>query len=381
MPQHNASWGGRGILIGLLTATCVAACTTDRGQTAGAAEHPAEQAQIAVLSPRAVIDHALPRSLADRTGWTGDLYAGFTAVGIEPTKEHVCATVAVIEQESSFQVDPVVPKLGAIAWQEIDTRSERAHIPHSVVHGVLQLKSVNGQSYAQRIDRARTERELSDIYEDFIAAVPLGRTLFADRNPIRTRGPMQVNVVFAERYAKLKPYPYPVKQSVADEVFTRRGGIYFGVAHLLDYTAPYDRYLYRFADFNAGQYASRNAAFQTAVSRLSGRPLAADGALLPHEDDSANIGSTELAARAIAARLHIASDDIHDALEKARTPEFEQTSLYRRVFALADQANDRPLPRAALPQIELHGPKITHKLTTAWYANRVDERFHRCLRR
>jgi hypothetical protein len=117
------------------------------------------------------------------------------------------------------------------------------------------------------------------------------------------------------------------------------------------------------------------------VSRLSGRPLAADGALLPHEDDSANIGSTELAARAIAARLHIASDDIHDALEKARTPEFEQTSLYRRVFALADQANGRPLPRAALPQIELHGPKITHKLTTAWYANRVDERFHRCLRR
>jgi hypothetical protein len=359
----------------------LAACTTDRGQGAGAAEHPGAEAPVAVPSPRAVIDHALPASLADRSGWAGDLYAGFTAVGIEPTKEHVCATVAVIEQESSFQVDPVVPRLGAIAWQEIDSRSERAHIPHSVVHGVLQLKSVNGQSYAQRIDHARTERELSDIYEDFIAAVPLGRTLFADRNPIRTRGPMQVNVVFAERYAKLKPYPYPIKLSVADEVFTRRGGIYFGIAHLLDYAAPYDRYLYRFADFNAGQYASRNAAFQTAVSRLSGRPLAADGALLPHEDDSANIGSTELAARAIAARLHIASDDIHDALEKARTPEFEQTSLYRRVFALADQANGRPLPRAALPQIELHGPKITHKLTTAWYANRVDERFHRCLRR
>jgi hypothetical protein len=365
----------------VLAAACLAACTTDRGQAAGAAEHPAAQAQIAILSPRAVIDHALPRSLADRTGWTEDLYAGFTAVGIEPTKEHVCATVAVIEQESSFQVDPVVPKLGAIAWQEIDTRSERAHIPHSVVHGVLQLKSVNGQSYAERIDRARTERELSDIYEDFIAAVPLGRTLFADRNPIRTRGPMQVNVVFAERYAKLKSYPYPVKQSVADEVFTRRGGIYFGVAHLLDYAAPYDRYLYRFADFNAGQYASRNAAFQTAVSRLSGRPLTADGALLPHDEDSANIGSTELAVRALAVRLHITPDDIHDALEKARTSAFEQTSLYRRVFVLADQANGRPLPRATLPQIELHGPKITHTLTTAWYATRVDERFHRCLKR
>jgi len=365
----------------VLAATWLTACTTDRGQTAGAAEQPAGGAQMAVPSPRAVIDHALPASLADRSGWTGDLYAGFTAVGIEPTKEHVCATVAVIEQESSFQVDPVVPRLGTIAWQEIDTRSERAHIPRSIVHGVLQLKSVNGQSYAQRIDGARTERELSDIYEEFIAAVPLGQTLFADRNPIRTRGPMQVNVVFAERYAKLKHYPYPVKQSVADEVFTRRGGVYFGIAHLLDYDAPYDRYLYRFADFNAGQYASRNAAFQAAVSRLSGRPLTADGALLPHDEDSANTGSTELAVRAIAASLHIPSDEIHDALAKARTPEFEQTTLYRRVFTLADQVNRRPLPRATLPQIELHGPKITRALTTAWYANRVDERFHRCLRR
>lgn len=336
---------------------------------------------MAIASPRAVIEHTLPASLADRSGWAGDLYAGFTAVGIEPTKEKACATVAVIEQESNFQIDPVVPKLGAIAWREIDTRSEHAHIPRAVVHGVLQLKSVNGQSYADRIDSARTERQLSDVYEDFIAAVPLGRSLFADHNPIRTRGPMQVNVVFAERYAKRKPYPYPVKLSVADEVFTRRGSVYFGIAHLLDYTAPYDRYLYRFADFNAGQYASRNAAFQSAVSRLSGRPLTADGALLPHAEDSANTGSTEIAVRAISARLRITSDDIHDALEQARTPEFEQSNLYRRVFALADQANGGTMPRATLPQIELHGPKITHTLTTAWYANRVDERFHRCLKR
>ncbi len=332
-------------------------------------------------SPRAVIEHALPALLADRSGWSADLYAGFTAVGIQPTKEHVCATVAVIGQESSFQVDPVVPKLGVIAWREIDARSERAHIPRSVVHGVLRLKSVDGQSYADRIDRAHTERELSDIYEDFIASVPLGRTLFSDHNPIRTRGPMQVNVVFAERYAKLKPYPYPVKLSIADEVFTRRGGVYFGIAHLLDYAAPYDRYLYRFADFNAGQYASRNAAFQNAVSRLSGRRLTADGALLPHEEDSANAGSTELAVRAIATRLRVTPDDIHSALDEARTPEFEQTLVYRRVFALADQAAGKPLPRAAVPQIELHGPKITHALTTAWYATRVDDRFHRCLNR
>jgi hypothetical protein len=37
-----------------------------------------------------------------------------------------------------------------------------------------------------------------------------------------------------------------------------------------------------------------------------------------------------------------------------------------------------PLPRAAVPRIKLQGPKITRRLTTEWYAHRVDDRFQRC---
>ena len=307
------------------------------------------------------------------------MYAAFTVLTINPNRENVCAVVAVIQQESGFQVDPVIPGLGAIARAEIDRRADHAHVPLMIVNGVLALKSADGRTYGDRIDASRTEKELSDVYEDFIAAVPLGKTLFAERNPIRTRGPMQVNIAFAEQFSAATPYPYPVKQSIADEVFTRRGSLYFGIAHLLDYRAPYRIYLYRFADFNAGQYASRNAAFQSAVSIAAGVPLTADGALLPHDADANPEGETELALQTLAARLNMSADSIHGALTQGRAHSFAATPLYARIFALAERKAGRSLPRAMVPQIKLAGPKIKRQLTTDWYAHRVDERFKRCL--
>jgi hypothetical protein len=336
-------------------------------------------APVVASDPHVLIERSLPRALSDRAGWVGDIYGAFAALSIEPTPERVCAVVAVIEQESDFQIDPQVPDLGAIAAREIDRRAERAGVPLPLVHGVLQLKSANGHSYSERIAAARTEKDLSDIYEDFIASVPLGRTLFAERNPIRTRGPMQVNIAFAERYAATKPYPYPVQQSIDDEVFTRRGSLYFGIAHLLDYPAPYNRYLYRFADFNAGQYASRNAAFQSALSTASGLPLTADGALLAPDGETDQTGSTEAAARVLGRRLDLSERALHSALEEGKASEFERTALYQRVFALAEKSAGHPLPRALVPRITLQGPKLTRHLTTDWYARRVNERYTRCL--
>jgi hypothetical protein len=287
----------------------LAACAGERPENAPAIQ-PAEGL--------AAIDRALPRGIADRSGWVEDVDAALRALKITASRENVCAVIAVTEQESGFHVDPVIPDLGSIAWREIDKRAAHAGVPLPIVHGVLEFDSPNGRSYRDRIEHARTERELSDVFEDFTGSVPLGRTLFASWNPIRTRGPMQVNVAFAERFADSTPYPFPVKVSIADELFTRRGSLYFGTAHLLDYSAPYDRYVYRFADFNAGQYSSRNAAFQRAVSSATGMPLVADGALLPHDGiagaGSTRAGSTELAVRALGKRLNLSDEAIHQAL-------------------------------------------------------------------
>src|SRR3546814_1052963 len=87
--------------------------------------------------------------------------------------------------------------------------------------------------------------------------VPAGKRLFGGLNPVETGGPMQVRIDFAEAHAE--DYPYPVDGSIRHEVFSRRGGMYFGMMHLLGYRASYTEPLYSFADFNAGWQAGRNA--------------------------------------------------------------------------------------------------------------------------
>jgi len=356
------------LIMSVAALLALAGCGTQRTQEAPA-RTPNEV--------RAELMRLLPAKTVDRPGWATDIYAAFAAQAISPTTQNLCSVLAVTEQESTFQVDPPVPGLGKIARDEIDRRAAKAHIPGLLISGALQVRSPNGKSYSDRLNAARSEKELSAIFDDFIGMVPMGQTLFGGFNPVHTGGPMQVSIEFAEQQAR--NYPYPVEGSIRREVFSRRGGMYFGIAHLLGYPASYQQPLYRFADFNAGWYASRNAAFQNAVSRASGIPLALDGDLVRY--DSIMPGTTELAVRTLGKRLDMRNPTIRDQLEKGKSLEFEETTLYERVFELAEQAEGRSLPRAVLPGIVLQSPKITRKLTTAWFAKRVDERYQRCMAR
>lgn len=351
---------------------------------AGCAIEPQRSAVPAALTPaqaRALIARALPAGVTDRAGWATDLYAAFATLRLDATPAALCAAMAVVEQESSFRVNPTVPGLSRIAWREIEAKAEAAGIPQLLVQAALKIDSSDGRSYSERIDAATTELELSRIFEDIIDRVPMGRRLFGRWNPVRTGGPMQVAIAFAESHVRDRPYPYPMAGSVRDEVFTRRGGLYFGIAHLLAYEADYDAYIYRYADFNAGHYASRNAAFQQAVSTASGVPLNLDGDLIAHDADGARPGSTELAVRTLGERIGMSDAAIRRALEDGSGPSLQRSVLYRRVFQLAETAARKPLPRAIIPRITLKSPKITRELTTEWFARRVDERQQRCLTR
>ncbi|MEO5732268.1 MAG: DUF1615 domain-containing protein [Rubrivivax sp.] len=328
---------------------------------------------------RARIVERMPASVPDRAGWATDIQAALAALKIDPNESNLCAVLAVTAQESGFVVDPKVPGMARIAWAEIDRRAEGLGLPATLLHLALKLDSPNGKTYADRIDAAKTERDLSDVFDDFISAVPLGQRLFGGYNPVRTAGPMQVQIDFARQHLARKPYPYVVEGSLRDEVFSRRGGLYFGIAHLLDYPAPYDQPIHRFADYNAGQYASRNAAFQQAVSSVTGIPLVADGDLVRFDGDRNRPGATEVAVRSIADRLGMDDRAIRDALESGSGPDFGAGRLAQRVYALADAIKGRPLPRASIPTIKLKSPKIQRKLTTDWFATRVQSRWERCM--
>ncbi|MRK23780.1 DUF1615 domain-containing protein [Pseudomonas sp. JG-B] len=351
----------------LVTLLALAACGTQRP----------EELVLRPAEVRAKVVKLMPAKVPDRQGWAADIQAAFAAQDIAPSDSNLCAVLAVTEQESTYQVDPQVPGLAKIARQEILRRAGGLHVPAFVVNSALKLDSPTGKTYDQRLSAARTEKELSAIFDDFIGMVPLGRQLFGNFNPVHTGGPMQVSIAFAE--ASAKDYPYPVKGSIRQEVFTRRGGMYFGIAHLLGYPAHYPKQLYRFADFNAGWYASRNAAFQSAVSLASGIALALDGDLVIH--GSSKAGSTELAVRALQRQLDLSDSAIRRALLKGDTLEFEETDLYERVFVLAEKVERRKLPREVMPGIDLKSPKITRKLTTKWFAERVDGRYQGCMKR
>ncbi|MEQ6291382.1 DUF1615 domain-containing protein [Vogesella sp. GCM10023246] len=337
----------------------------------------------AAANPRQLLGKLLPDYVKPRDGWRDDILGAFNALQLNANAENLCAVIAVIEQESTFQADPVVPGLPKIVWSKIGEKAGGYYVPLGLVKTALLKTSPDGRSYKARIDSLRTEGEMNELFEDMAAEAQSLNLPVGMKNPIRTGGPMQVSVEFAEAHVRAWPYPYARRGSVRSEVFSRRGGVYFGSAILLQYPVNYSQMLYRFADFNAGRYASRNAAFQLAVGKLSGSKLTPDGDLLRYQNGAPAraASSTQQALSKLRGKLQLSEADMLRDLKQEKSFGFIDSPLYRKVMQLADSQQGGRVPREALPQIRLQSPKITRKLTTAWFAERVDWRYQQCLQR
>lgn len=328
---------------------------------------------------RALLQQLLPANIKERDAWRNDILSAFTGLKIPYEAQYFCAAIATIEQESSWQSDPIVANLDQIVWKEIAKRADKYHIPMFAVKLALLKPSPDGRSYSARIDALKTEKQMNALFEDMVADASKIGLPFAMKNPIRTGGPMQVSIDFAQNHVKAWPYPYIYKGSIRQEVFTRRGGLYFGIANLLQYRVNYPQMKYRFADFNAGRYSSRNAAFQAAVSVLSKKKLVLDGDLLVYTSNKTSSSQQQLIK--LAPRLGLSAKAIERDLQLEKSEAFYQTTLFKKVFDLANQQTGKNLPQQIMPQIKLVSPKITRKLTTQWFAERVNGRYQTCMNR
>jgi hypothetical protein len=339
----------------------------------------------------------IPSKVSDRNGWAHDAFDALRQIDQLPTAENVCQVFAVVEQESGFRANPEVANLAKIVAAELDTKA-RAFGPLGppAVRWLLSAKAKGSdRTFEQRLAAARTEADLDRTFRALVAhwrehapvstaVASLASRLFADRgledlNPITTAGSMQVAVAFAIEHADGAR-----EDTVREELYTRAGGLRHGVARLLGYEASYDDPLYRFADFNAGPYASRNAAVQEQLAGLLGVPLVPDGDLLIYGRDGAPLRHDSKSLQALLAFAKVFAPELQEItirrdLAKEKREDFESTTTYRELRKVLRARSGRTAAYARVPQITLSSPKLSRDRTTDWFARAVDRRYDRCL--
>lgn len=348
------------------------------------------------LSVPAVARH-LRSDVKDRRGWAADVRLALRHARQPVTPTTVCQVLAVVEQESGYAKDPAVPGLGKVVKGELDDLFAKLGPAAGPVRKALldHVGSGHSTTFEARLSTVKTEQEADQLYREIVdfhrAAHPtLSRAmdlvapdLVERKNPITTAGSMQVSVRWAIEHGEREGLG---GEDVRDLLYTRAGGLKYGTARLFAHEADYERPLYRFADYNAGVYASRNAALQEQLAELTGRPLSLDGDVLlydadgdPRRRDSNTLGAL-LAFRATYAP-ELSERVVRRDAKKEKAQAFDDTATVKAVRAAVEERTGKPAPYARLPDVALVSPKMASGRTTKWFADNVQRRYDACLKR
>jgi Protein of unknown function (DUF1615) len=339
------------------------------------------------------------KTVVDPRGWAIDLLDVLRSQNQPPSRENVCSVIAIVDQESNFVANPEVAGLGPLAEKTLRNKADRIPILGRIALQFLETTPSAKDSYMERIRSARTERDLDLTYRSMVEDAGkrsslsllvesgLLNQMIEDRNDINTIGSMQVSVSFAiENATRRRWLPMGLKDiyAVRDDLYTRHGGLYYGVLQLLGYESGYNRKIYRFADYNAGRYASRNAAFQNMIGALSKTPLTRDGDLLLYDKNKQALGTvsqSEKALRLVISKhdLNIDDKNLRSDLLHEKESDFPNTQVYQAIRNLYARQVKQPLNYAEIPTIELSSPKIRRHMTTQNFAESVQKRYLKCM--
>lgn len=352
------------------------------------------------------IKRVIPTRVNGRESWANDIDDIMEKLGIPKTKENVCSIVAVVDQESNFVADPVVPGLGAKAVKEVNTRlNEKFEEKLGTTIGgqvagyfedVLKNQPSPDNNYMSQMRKVRTERDLDLLYRqifDFMAshyhvsaltgaAKLVGQDIGEKMNPITTLGSMQVLITYAQDHKRSRMNTNELR----DDLYTQYGGLYYGIHRLMMYPADYNKSIYRFADYNSGMYSSRNAAFQSMLNDLTPKELDLDGDLLLYNKDGsprAVLSQSEKELISVFAQNNVlvTPRQIRSDLKKEKEKSFEDTQTYIAVKKLYKTKTDKEPIYAIMPQVIISGPKLSRDYNTNWFASRVNGRYETCMQR
>jgi hypothetical protein len=286
--------------------------------------------------------------------------------------------ISTIQMESGVRADPPLaePDLEALFVR----RKEQLLGENLLAAGLLSVSTLEGDLRRKlRQDtvrgRVRTERDLarytdSDLrpwLRDYLERNYLMPEAVANSmearwlpDPVRTVGPMQVNTLKAFRNAKERgePIDSPAEMRamlLAPDTALYRG-IEEGVALLLksyrEYRAvmgPQEAVFFAGADYNAGEFSSRNSAYQEMLAAITGRRLALDGDLLLYRDgEPSEVPSrTELAVRNVLPGAD--PQRIRRELMQEKEREFDETATARGICEAFRKAMHKSCPAARIP--------------------------------
>ena len=348
----------------------------------------------------------LPPRINERSAWAKDIFDITEQLDIPQTKENICSIVAVADQESNFVADPQVAGLGEKAVKEVEDRLDEKFKDKlgDAIGGtlagyfqeVLKNQPSPDNNYLSQMRRVKTERQLDELYREIFsymskhyhvsaltgAAKLVGQDFAEKLNPVTTLGSMQVHIGYAKEHKRQSGNIAALRS----DLYSRYGGLYYGIHRLMMYPADYNKAIYRFADYNSGMYSSRNAAFQSMLNALTNTKLDLDGDLLLYTKDG-SIRSTisqserELTSIFASNNMLVTPRQIRTDLKKEKKKYFEDTATYRAVTKLYQEKMAKEPMYAIMPEVVISGPKLSRDYNTNWFATRVNGRYQSCMQR
>ena len=352
------------------------------------------------------IKQLLPPRINERSAWAKDIFDITEQLDIPQTKENICSIVAVADQESNFVADPQVAGLGEKAVKEVEDRLDEKFKDKlgDAIGGtlagyfqeVLKNQPSPDNNYLSQMRRVKTERQLDELYREIFsymskhyhvsaltgAAKLVGQDFAEKLNPVTTLGSMQVHIGYAKEHKRQSGNIAALRS----DLYSRYGGLYYGIHRLMMYPADYNKAIYRFADYNSGMYSSRNAAFQSMLNALTNTKLDLDGDLLLYTKDG-SIRSTisqserELTSVFASNNMLVTPRQIRTDLKKEKKKDYEDTATYRAVTKLYQEKMAKEPMYAIMPEVVISGPKLSRDYNTNWFATRVNGRYQSCMQR